>query len=360
MLLRWNLITPRNALSIIKRVFLSLVCHLLTKTFPLPLSQKSSKNSGKSQVNEQELKDASDAVESRNILPDLAGKSGAAPEEFPDSDDVKSPSIHSYMNNVNLWNGCNCRLFYNKFHECANEIFYGILKGTADAFTLSFTPQSNVTYTAQELHRMLGHADQKRMKAFLDTNPDCKMRGKFSDIADCGVCAEIDQIRKKPPASTSPLQADGPNKCFVDTWFAETESLGGATCAHDVLDHKSGQVKTFPVRRKGNFLIILMHIIQTMYTQYGRTLHQINTDNAWELGAAANADESVRRWLLHRGIHHLTSAPYAHGQVGSVERLHRTINKGMRAALRDSGCPEPFWALARCWYCEILNNIPNR
>ena len=109
---------------------------------------------------------------------------------------------------------------------------------------------------------------------------------------------------------------------------------------------------------KGNFVAILLTIITEMYTGHGRTLSAICTDNAKEYGANMGNTE-IQLFMKARGINLELSAPYAHEQSGAQERLHRTLDSGTRAALMESGAPDPFWALARGWFCEILNHVPN-
>ena len=105
-------------------------------------------------------------------------------------------------------------------------------------------------------------------------------------------------------------------------------------CSELRLCAEVGQVRTFCVKSKGNFLTVLQTIVQVMYTQYGKRLDIIDTDNAPEFGRGEKGDTDVINYLLSTGIKPSSSEPYGHEQAGSQERLHRTLDEGMRAAHR--------------------------
>ena len=299
------------------------------------------------QMSEDEQKscqeDKSVSADTRNWKPVAFSTEATMSEVLPSSHEIES-NVKSYLGK--------CSSLLQGGAEKA-----GLCLGKGNTAGVKYCESDNryyvaaknfISYTAKELHGLLGHASVDRMRKFLQQTNDITLTGKLSDLEKCDVCAQIDMTNRNPPSSTQKITKDMPNKCFVDTWFAgDVPSLAGATCAHDVMDAKTGMVKTFPMASKGGFLVVLQCIVQVMYAQYGRELHQLNTDNAWELGAGINASEEIKRWIADRQIHHLTTAPYAHYQIGTGERLHRTLNKGMRAALHTSGCPDAFWALAR-------------
>ena len=68
------------------------------------------------------------------------------------------------------------------------------------------------------------------------------------------------------------------------------KSLNGAIAAHDFYDHATGLVRTYCVASKGNWLVVLQTAIRDMYTQYGRRLHVVDTDNAPEFGRGLTGD----------------------------------------------------------------------
>ena len=218
----------------------------------------------------------------------------------------------------------------------------------------------HTAYTSQELHELLGHASISKIANFLKTTDAIRLKGSLK-LDKCGICSQEKLTRSPPPSSTTLITDRGPNILYVDTKFpACGPSLGGATDCHDMLDHKTGLLRTFCVATKGNFLVVLQSAIQCMYTQYNRTLHVLCSDNAPEFGRGLTGDEQVIKFMLDSGIKPQSSAPYQHEESGAVERAHRTLDEAMRSRLSQSGCPAPFWALARHHACQVINVLPNR
>lgn len=211
--------------------------------------------------------------------------------------------------------------------------------------------------TMEELHKIFGHAGQAKLDAFLKTRHEFEVKGS-KVLGRCDICEKAKHTRSHVPGANAPILPDQPNVVHVDTTFPGMPSLNGAICAHDFLCGRTGQVATFCVASKGNFLVVLQTAIQQMYTQYGQTLHIIDSDNAPEFGRGITGDEEIIEFMLRNNFYPMSSAPYKHNQV-PAERVHRTLGEGMRALLEQSGCPSAFWALARLYFCELTNVLPN-
>ena len=220
-------------------------------------------------------------------------------------------------------------------------------------------PVTMLTLTIQELHEKLGHAGQAKIDSFLKTCNDLTITGP-TKLGKCDICEKAKHVHFRPPSSTTKITHETPNILHFDTKFLNKASLQGATLCHDAVCNTTGMCKTFCVSSKGDFKVVLQSAIITMYSQYNRVCHGVYHDNAPELGGGITASEEVLQYLMDNNIKNTMSAPYAHEQMGYAERAHRTLDTMMRAVLEMAGMPDAFWALARCYSCEISNVMPNR
>ena len=220
-------------------------------------------------------------------------------------------------------------------------------------------PIVQAQHTMQDLHEMLGHIGQAKIEDYLKQVTDITVKGSRT-LGQCDACSQAKTHRHPPPSSSTAITAEGPNICHIDAKFILKPSLQGATLCHDCIDHKTGLIKSFCVASKGDFLVVLQTVVQTMYAQYGNVLDIVHTDNAPEYGRGDKGDSDVVNFMLDHGMKPFSTEPYGHEQAGAQERVHRTLDEGMRANLISAGAPDAFWSLARYYYCETLNHIPNR
>ncbi|MCP3676584.1 MAG: transposase family protein, partial [Deltaproteobacteria bacterium] len=132
---------------------------------------------------------------------------------------------------------------------------------------------------------------------------------------------------------------------IVVTSGANPQGRGGAGERHCFVlkDRATNFVGAYPCRTKTSVEVAAC-IQHFLGTDKCRTFY---SDNAREVKAAVGA----------LGISHATSTPYRHQSNGIIERTHRLLQDGTKAALETAGLPLPFWNYAVRHVAHVSNVV---
>ena len=93
-------------------------------------------------------------------------------------------------------------------------------------------------------------------------------------------------------------------------------------------------------------------VISNRRVNYGLNGFTLQSDNG------EMKSERVNKFLQEKGGVLLTCCSYAPETQSKIERVWRTIQNMATAMLLEMKLPEPYWALAQRYACQIYNNIP--
>ncbi|KAK1695384.1 hypothetical protein QYE76_012081 [Lolium multiflorum] len=122
-----------------------------------------------------------------------------------------------------------------------------------------------------------------------------------------------------------------------------------------ILDDYSHFVWTFPLRRKSDVATTLTAFFAFIFTQFGRPIHALQTDNSKEFD-----NITIRSLLATHGAVFRLTCPYTSSQNGRAERMLRTLNNCVRTLLFHASMPPRFWPDALATATLLVNIRPCR
>lgn len=106
---------------------------------------------------------------------------------------------------------------------------------------------------------------------------------------------------------------------------------------------------------KSNALSILKAFLQMVKVQFQSSVQCFRSDNAYELGSSAEAQQ----FFTANGIHHQTTIPHTPQQNGIVERKHKHMLEVSRAFFFQSKLPLKYWGECVLTATYLINKIPS-
>ncbi|KAL6981970.1 hypothetical protein U1Q18_052697 [Sarracenia purpurea var. burkii] len=97
---------------------------------------------------------------------------------------------------------------------------------------------------------------------------------------------------------------------------------------------------------------ILSRFYNEIYTQFGKRIKIIRSDNALEY-----LQSSVASFCIDRGIIHQTTCAYTSQQNGIGERKHRHLLDVARTLLFHTTVPKQFWGDDILTACFLINRM---
>jgi histone deacetylase 1/2 len=120
-------------------------------------------------------------------------------------------------------------------------------------------------------------------------------------------------------------------------------------------DDYSHYTWTFPLRNKFNATVTIQNFHAYILNQFHLSIQFIQCDNGGEF-----INNTLRSFLLDRGIVFRLSCPYTSSQNGKAERSIRTINDIVRTLLLQAHMPPSYWVEALNTATYLLNQRPSK
>ncbi len=181
-------------------------------------------------------------------------------------------------------------------------------------------------------HRKLGHLSWEGMRKLLKqstgmTITDKQIVAKLKAI--CPVCATTRALVKIPRDPARRRYQKVGQLLVVDTWGPyPVEGPNGVKFALFVTDDALRNTWVDPFSTKDQIPGLLKARCKKMTKAHECHIQRVRFDNEFE-------NTEIRQWARERGIEVEPSVPYGHHQVGTDERVHRTVRERASAMIQE-------------------------
>lgn len=213
-------------------------------------------------------------------------------------------------------------------------------------------------------HHAWNHASPKKMiavvkkKTFVGLPEALTAEAIRRHFPQCSACVHASLSRKPlPHESTSKyevgeaweIDAKGP---ITDPDGKTAETFSGKTHVITAIDLRTRYIHSFLVKKLSHASKYIQKLINIVKHQK-RTIKLIRCDDAF-------LTNDIKELCQKNQIELQGAVPYEHGQIGHIERLHRTINESIVKALyKKPHLSFKYWGMAWMDSVDKLNMLPN-
>jgi transposase InsO family protein len=219
----------------------------------------------------------------------------------------------------------------------------------SDALALSV---STASIDVNQLHRRLGHAREKRLRAVLKEQG---LKWPAGGLAKCAVCQQGKATRKPScnktlvPRASRPMERVHSDVC--GPMSVATCNYHGKQYFVSFIDDHSRFATVYLLQEKSEVKDALRHYLKS--APAGHRCRFLHTDQGSEY---KNGD--VARLLFKHGATHETTSSHTPEHNSVAERFNRTILDMVRCMLLDSDLPKNMWGEALNTAVAINNRLP--
>ena len=218
-----------------------------------------------------------------------------------------------------------------------------------------------------KIHRLLGHANPKRIKHLMKLGL-CPKRFKLKGdgkIPFCQTCAACKGKRPSVKKKTDTRASEKGGRVFTDIKKLDHVSYGGHKYAIHFIDDATRFAKTYYLQKKNEAHLALKKYITEELNPQEITLHTLRYDGGTEYGFRGEVwyeTSECKKYLKSKpqGLVITTerSPPYTPEMNGVAERYIQKIMNETRTILRDLNRDKRFWPLAMKFAERIINIMP--
>jgi Reverse transcriptase (RNA-dependent DNA polymerase)/Integrase core domain/GAG-pre-integrase domain/Zinc knuckle len=204
-------------------------------------------------------------------------------------------------------------------------------------------------------HQRLGHANLRACKELISSNAVLGVSHQLThDVDACVVCQESKAKRNTYPPYAS--RAQRPCAIIHTDLMGPfyVSSIGGSLYALTIVDDYSGYGAVMPLKRKYEAAEQVKLIILEWQRQSGFLVKRLHCDRGTEF------QKTLKVFMQHEGIQHITSPSYTPEQNGRIERYNKTILGVVRCMLRQFRLPPKLWSEAMMYAAHVRNMIPRQ
>ncbi len=205
------------------------------------------------------------------------------------------------------------------------------------------------TVDVNELHRQLGHAHEKRLRAVLKEQG---LKWPEAGLAECTVCLR-GKATRKPVHKTPMLRATAPmERLHSDVCGPVSVSTrDGKRYFVSFVDDHSRYATVYLLRAKNEVKDALQHLLRSAPS--GRKCRFLHTDQGGEY-----KNDDIAKLLFDHGITHETTSSHTPEHNRVAKHFNRTIIDMVHCMLLDSSLPKNLWGEALFLAVAVNNPLP--